>query len=154
MSNDQEKGPEKFEREIAEAVDRWASEGKRLTPQFITHEIIQLHEDGLARQNEHVDFLRHYTFKGLRQCVGQYISKKFGESRVDRESMATKLPGFEYIQTHYIVGSGDEEEAVPVEAMTDEDIEARVNLLRKRGKACFAHADELERFKLMRKRAA
>ncbi|GAC1573008.1 MAG: hypothetical protein NVS3B5_02270 [Sphingomicrobium sp.] len=145
-----EKDPKRFEREVADVVDRWAAEGKRLQPQFIANEIIQNHEGGLARQNDDVDFLRHYTFKGVRQSVGAYISKKFGDTRADRESIAAILPGFEYVQTHYVIGSGDDAEGVPVETMSDDDIDARAQLLMRRGDSLHAHADELLRFKRLR----
>lgn len=143
---------EKFEQEIAAKVAEYESAGKEIVPQFITHEIIQSHEAGLARQNDHTDFFRHFTYKGHRKEVGSYIAKRFGDNEDggEGEQRQPVLPGFEYVQRHYIVKRGDESVAVAVDMLTDDEIDARVQLLRKRGAACQAHADELSRFKHIR----
>lgn len=138
----------KFDQEVANKIAQWAAAGRDIVPSFITHEIVQSHVGGLARQNEHTLFWEHHTYKSLREDVGRYITKAYGKE--DEEKKAVLLPGFEYVQQFYIVRRGDEDVAVAPAAMSDEEIDAKVQLLRRRGTACFAHADEFDRYKKMR----
>jgi hypothetical protein len=139
-----------FDLEIAAHVAAWDAAGKELVPAFITHEIITKHEPGLARQNDHTDFFKHYAYKGHRKDVGSYIAKVYGDNDGGSKGAESFLPGFEHVQRHYVLKRGGEDVAVPVELMTDIEIDARVQLLKRRGRACLAHADELDRFKLLR----
>lgn len=140
-----------FEMEIAAKVAELDAAGKDLVPAFITHEIITAHDAGLARQNEHTDFFKHYAYKGHRQDVGAYIAKVYGDRPSDQEPDSQHvLHGFEFVQTHYVIERDGSKVAVRVEHMTDIEIDARVRLLQRRGKACIAHADELARFKNLR----
>lgn len=141
----------KFELEIATTVAQWDKAGKELVPAFITHEIITKHEAGLARTNEHTEFFRHFAYQGLRKDVGAYISKVFGDTDDERKQLEMVLPGFEHIQRRYVIKRKGEDVAVHPNDMTDDEIDAREQLLRRRGRACFAHADELSRFKALRK---
>lgn len=141
----------KFELEIATTVAEWDKAGKELVPAFITHEIITKHEAGLARQNEHTDFFKHYAYLGHRKDVGTYIAKVYGDTDDERKKLELVLPGFEHIQRRYVIKRNGEDVAVHPNDMTDEEIDAREQLLRRRGRACFAHADELKRFKSLRK---
>jgi hypothetical protein len=136
-----------FDLEIAEVVAAWDAAGKELVPQFITHEIIQKHEPGLARTNEHTEFFKHYAYKGHRKDVGAYIAKVYGDADDDEQKrLQSVLPGFEHIQRRYIVKRNGEDVAVHPADMTKVERVARIQLLRRRGRTCFAHADELERF--------
>lgn len=141
---------EKFEQEIAAKVAEYEAAGKEIVPQFITHEIIQSHEAGLARQNDHTDFFRHFAYKGHRKDVGSYIAKKYGDDRSSGEERQPVLPGFEHLQRHYIVPRGGEKVVVAIELLTDEEIDAKVEFLRKRSASDVAHADEFVRFKHIR----
>jgi hypothetical protein len=142
--------PDKFDLEIAEHVQAWDDAGKELVPAFITHEIITKHEPGLARTNEHTEFFKHYAYKGHRKDVGAYIAKVYGDTEDERKQLELVLPGFEHIQRRYVIKRNGEDVAVHPNDMDDQEIDARVRLLKRRGRACLAHADELERFKLIR----
>jgi hypothetical protein len=143
-----------FEAEIAATVTAWDRAGKELVPAFITHEIVTKHEAGLARTNEHTEFFKHYAYKGHRKDVGAYIAKVFGDTDDDEQKkLELLLPGFEHIQRRYIIKRSGEDVAVHPNDMSDEEISAREQLLRRRGKRCIAHADELRRFKAIRKAA-
>jgi hypothetical protein len=140
----------KFELEIAEHVATWDRDGKELVPAFITHEIITKHEPGLARTNEHTEFFKHYAYKGHRKDVGAYIAKVYGDTEDERRQLELVLPGFEHIQRRYVVRRNGEDVAVHPKDLSDPEIDARVRLLKRRGKACLAHANELARFKTIR----
>lgn len=147
--------PEAFAREIALTVHKWRDANRVLVPQFITHEIITLREaSGLARTNENTEFFKYYAYKGHRQDVGSYISKEFPDAddkKPDKKQYV--MDGFEYVQRYYIVKRDGDDVAVPVDAMTDVEIDARTQLLRRRGQTCLAHADELARYKELRRKS-
>ena len=68
----------------------------------------------------------------------------------DNEEAAPRLPGFEHLQAYYSVKRGDDEIGVPIRDLTDQEIDEKVALLRAMGSTCYAHANELERFKRQR----
>jgi len=143
---------EVFELEIAATIEAWRTAGKVLVPQFITHEIITKHEPGLARTNEHTEFFKHYAYKGHRKDVGAYIAKVLtDEEDSEKHVKSLLLPGFDFVQTHYVIKRGGGDVGVPVDQMTDEECHARAEMIRRRGTACLAHADELDRYVLLRK---
>lgn len=144
----------KFEVEIATIVQKWIDEGREIVPAFVTQEIIKSHEHGLARNNEHTEFWKHYAYKGHRKDVGSYIAKNFGDDESEEKEHQHVLPGFEHVQRHYVINRGGGPVMVPVGQMTDAEIRARVQLLRRRGAGCMAHADELERFMNLRESEA
>lgn len=145
----------RFEVEIASAVAAWAAAGKELTPAFITHEIVTQHEArGLARECDDTTFFKHYTYKALRKDVGTYIAKAYGDDQNDKRSKDTFLPGFEFVQQYYVIRRGADDIAVPVGQMSDEEIDAKIMFIERRGRACLAHADELRRYKKLRKTKA
>lgn len=141
---------DKFDEEIAILVAKWDDAGRELVPSFITKALIDSHIGGLARANVHTPFFEHYTYKGVRQDVGRYLSKRYGDNDKPEEKQHA-LPGFEHLQRHYIIKRGDEEVPVYFEQITDEEFRAKAKMLRRRGAACFAHADEIERFIDLRK---
>lgn len=149
----EEQLPEVYAREIRQTVEAWDKSGKHLVPTFITHEIVKRHVAGLARANEHTPFYEHFAHKGCRSEVGRYISKTYGDEAADAKKPDTFF-GYEYIQRHYVITRDGEDIAVPIDDLTDAEIEARVEMLRKRGLACLAHADELERYRSLREKVA
>lgn len=144
----------RFDVEIAAVVSAWAAAGRELTPAFITHEIVTAHEQrGLARECDDTLFFKHYTYKAVRKDVGAYIAKVYGGDS-DVEPKTPPLPGFDHIQQYYVIKRGKEDVAVPVAQMTDDEIDARIQFLKRRAGACLAHADELHRYKTLRGVAA
>jgi len=144
---------DKFEQEIAVLVDKWASEERELVPTFITKALIDGHIGGLARANEHTPFFEHYTHKGVRNDVGKYLAKKFGDTAGEGGKQLV-LDGFEHLQRYYIIKRDGVEVPVLFEQITDEEFRAKAKMLRRRGAACYAHADEIERYIDLRKPAA
>jgi hypothetical protein len=135
--------PSRFELEISAKVSEWDKAGKDLVPSFITSEIVKSHErGGLARANEDTEFFLHYTYKAARKDVGSFITKNYEEANTPEATFA----GFDYVQRRYVVRRGGEDVGVEVHMLTKEERVAQVQFLRRRGRACLAHADELERF--------
>ena len=138
--------------EIAQLIARVAEEGRALEPRWITHEICNAHQSGLAR-GEEADFWMHHGHRAVRADVGNYIRKHFNPE-ADADDAQNTLPGFEHVQTHYIVERDGQEIGIPTPQMTDDEIEATVSRMRSSAATLYAHADELERYRMERQHVA
>lgn len=115
---------------------------------WLTHEIVS----GKAGiEGPDADFYRVCAFTHVKdvvkRCVGKYDSKP--ES--DRQLV---LSGFEYLQVAYTVVRNGDVVLVPVDMLTDDEIEGRAQVFEEMAKGCKAHAMELRKFKRSRRAAA
>lgn len=139
---------EKLNGEIAEKIAGLRNSGQPLVGSWIAHDICNDHLSGLAK-NEEADFWRHGGYRTVRDEVRRHVSKHFKDDAVKTEAQAT-LPGFQHLRTDYMIERDGDEQVVSVFELTDTEIDGKANLYRSMGAACFAHADELERFKAWR----
>jgi len=63
------------------------------------------------------------------------------------------IPGFKRIQVAYTIKRGKRQMIVPIELLTDEEVEAKVAELRRMAANCDLHADEMDRYFQERKPA-
>lgn len=112
---------------------------------WIAHAICNSHAEGLA-ENDEALFWRHCGYAEVRDEVRRCINRRAGD-REDGEAGQGFLPGFRHLQSHYIVSRDGEDVGVPVYDLSDEEIEAKAAKYRGMGAACYAHADELDRFR-------
>lgn len=142
---------DRVRREITAKVDDLAAASRSLHPAWITHDICIGHVVGLA-EGDDADFWRQAGYIAVRAEVGQYLRKYYSadKSPDDTEEGQRRLPGFEYVQTHYIVERDGDELAVPTTDLDDDEIARIAARLRATGGALFAHADDLERFQRSR----
>jgi len=126
---------------LAEAQMPWVAK-------WIAHSICGDHEGGLSGGNDAM-FWRHCGYEEVRDQVRRCINKRAGD-RIEEDEAQPKLPGYEHVHAYYLVSRDGEEIAVPTADLTDDEIESRAAQYRSMGAACFAHADELDRFKRTR----
>ena len=142
--------------EIHERLDKLAEQGTPWIVRWITHEIVNSHNSGLP-DGEDGEFFQWTAYTTVCEEVRKIINKRAGDkpSEPAQQGQVT-LPGFdrEYMQDYYLVKRDGESVGMPVTELTDEEIEAKAQLYRKMGAACYAHADELERFQHWRRSAA
>ena len=131
--------------EINTRIDALVAAGEPVRATWIAHAICQSHSDGLAH-NEEAEFWKHGGYKTCREEVRRCINRRMGDSETGGTDQMV-FDGFEHLQRYYMVDRDGDQVGVPVEAMTDEEIDAKEALYRNMGIACFAHADELSRFK-------
>lgn len=137
-------------REITAKVDDLAADARALHPAWITHDICVGHLVGLG-DGDDADFWRQAGYIAVRAEVGQYLRKYYSADKSpDDEDGQRRLPGFEYVQTHYIVERDGDELAIPTTDLNDDEIARITARLRATGSALFAHADDLERFQRSR----
>lgn len=138
--------------EIEAKIEPLQADGRPIEPRWIAHEICNDHR-GAIQDGDDADFWLHCGYLEARRAAGYYIRKRF-EPDDDEQDRQPTLPGFEHVQTHYVVTREKQEVAVPVAEMTDAEIDARISRFRAAAVELFAHADELERYKLFRKMQA
>lgn len=131
--------------EINAAIDRKIAVGFPLLAQWIAHEVCEAHNDGLA-PNDHSDFWRHSGYKATREEVRRCINRRIGDQPEQADKQMV-FEGFEHLQRYYMVDRDGDQIGVPVQELSDEEIEAKASTYRSMGAACFAHADELDRYR-------
>lgn len=137
--------------EINTLLDDLAGQGREWNPTWIAHTICKGHEPGLA-QNDDAEFWRTCGYSDCRREVTRCINRRAGDAPERREQIA--MPGFEHLQAYYVVERGGEELGIPVDLLSDDELLAKAAHYRKMGAACFAHADDIDRFRRDRARAA
>lgn len=138
--------------EIDAVIDAKLAAGETLHPTWIAHHICAAHEPGLG-DGEDADFWRHGGYRTCRDAVTQRIKRVAG-IQMERSATQPTLPGFEHVQTHYVVTRDGEEIGVPTDFLTDAEIDEVAARIEAMGKTCIAHARELKRLKRLRSQAA
>jgi hypothetical protein len=138
--------------EITDKIETYMARKQILNADWITTEICNDHEDGLAG-NEHSEFWQHGGARTVREQVRKTINKMHGNS-ASADDRQGSLPGFLHLQNYYMVIRDGDEVGVPLFDMSDAEIDIKAEQHRAMGRACYEHADELERFKHWRKSAA
>lgn len=136
---------EQLAAEISATIDAIIDAGEPLRAQWIAHTVCENHNEGLA-SNEHADFWRHGGYKTCRDEVRRCINRRIGDT-AEQDDKQLVFDGFEHLQRYYMVTRDGDQIGVPVEHLTDDEIDAKAALYRGYGAACYAHADELHRFK-------
>jgi len=138
--------------EINAYLDRLMEREQPLQASWIAHRICSDHELGLAA-NEDRDFWRHGGYTTTREAVRKCINKRAGDE-VERDASQYLLPGFDHLHSYYMVSREGSDIGVWIYDMSEDEIEAKSEKYRKMGAACYAHADELDRFQRMRREQA
>jgi hypothetical protein len=136
--------------EIHRVLDSLKDEGKDWDATWIAHAICKAHEKGLASNGE-AEFWRHCGYAEardrVRRAIGERAAPEKPEDEAAPESRQYVLPGFEHMRTHYVVERDGERVGVFVYNMTEDELAQRAAFYRSMGAACYAHADELDRFR-------
>lgn len=126
--------------EISSLIDDLIDGKITIDPNAVTSEICGNHSDELL---DDAPFSTHNNYSNVRREVRQVMSKKLN---IDQSSESNQLTieGFKYVQRYYSIERDNEYVGVPIEQLTANEISAKVNELRKMGRACLRHAEELE----------
>jgi hypothetical protein len=142
--------------EINARLDALAEAGEPWTASWIAHAICGDHRAALAVDDEDSDFWIWNGYQHVRKLVREQINKRAGDSADKQDRQQFVLHGFErdHLQDYYVVERDGSEVGVPVTQLTDDEIDAKIAEKRAMGAACYAHADELQRFKHWRVEAS
>lgn len=137
--------------EIHRHLDSLASEGRPWVATWIANSICNNHDAGLTG-NEDADFWRHCGYQETREQVRACINARAGD-RPQPKSEQLRFAGWNHLQAYYLVDREEPGTGVPVQDMTDEELEKKAVEYRTMGATCFAHADELDQFRRDRRGA-
>lgn len=133
--------------EVRELVASRVSAGVIVRVEWLTTEIIA------GKDRVEGDDLPFYTVCAykhvtdvVKRCIGKYEPKA--------TPTEDPLPGFEHMQKAYPVERDGDRVLVPVDQLSDAEIEARADEYMTMAKGCIAHAKELRAFRQMRAPAA
>lgn len=128
-------------REIREAIDARIASGEVITRDSLTHDIVR----GKSKiEGEDIEFYRVCAFKFVADLVRKCIGKFDARPETDPQLV---LDGFEHLQKAYTVQRGGQTVLVPIDQLTDIEIELRAQDYEKMAKGCLAHSRELRSYK-------
>lgn len=104
---------------------------------FIVHEITAS-KPGI--EGPDTDFYVWLAHRELREIVKSCVAKYNAKENVSRQ---ISLPGFEYLQIAYPVQRDGDSLLVPIERMTETEINERAAEYEAMGRGCLNHASEL-----------
>lgn len=134
--------------EINKTLDDLAAAQEPWAAQWVAHKICGDHAEGLAG-NDDAMFWRHCGYVEVRDEVRRCINRRAGD-KADSDDQQMKLPGYDHLHAYYVVRRNSEDVGVPIHEMTDAELEEKSAIYRSMAKACYAHADELDRFRRLR----
>lgn len=141
--------------EINVKLDALAGEKKPWEPRWVAHAILGDHDEaGLKKKlPRHHDFWSFCGYAETRREATRVINKRAG-IRDETEDREPVFPGFERLQRYYVVKRNGEEIGVAIEDLTDAELESKAAEYRSQADGCNRHANELDRYRRLRKSAA
>jgi len=136
-------------------LNRLADEGEDWNPSEIALEVCEDHRDGLSDSTAESAFWSHCGYTEVRRMATRIINKRASdEPTPDGSNEQLVLPGYTYLQTHYVVERGPENDREPVGVaihnMTEGELLAKELLYSKYASANKGHAEELRRYRMSR----
>ena len=140
---------DKLTREINKTLDDWEEEKRNLVASWITAEICNKHCPGLAVDlTEDREFWHFGGYANTRDEVRRCINERTGDK--PKKDKQRWLPGFEHLQSYYMVTRDGDDIGVPTPDLSDDELRAKAIFYRNMGDGCYAHADEIERYVVTR----
>lgn len=118
--------------------------GEIVVVEWLTHEIVSSKSDIEGADTEFYRVCAYTHVKDVvKRCVGKYDAKPVSDQQLT-------LDGFEHLQVAYTVERNAQIVLVPVNQLTDAEIEARAQEYERMAISCRAHARELRSYKAAR----
>lgn len=138
--------------EIDAIINAKLANGEVLHPAWIAQQVCAAHESGLTDGDDKLFWL-HAGYLVARKAVLDRVRRIAGTA-AERAPTAPTLPGFDHLQTHYIVCRDGDEIAIPTEQCSDAELDAIAARIDAMAETCKAHAREVRRYKRLRARVA
>lgn len=136
-----------LDKEITDTKAGWAGANNGVPKGWLVNAVMSKHANVTGDDSD-------FALCGSRYAVERRVEAHFREIKENEENPTNPqliLPGYEKLQKEYIVERNDEQVAISIWDMTDEEIDWKADQHRAMGRGHFAHADELIRFKESRK---
>jgi hypothetical protein len=134
--------------EVRKIISDKIADGKVVVVDWLTHEIIG---SKAAIEGADIEFYRVCAFTHVKDVVKRCVGKYGAKPETDAQLV---LSGFEHLQIAYSVMRNGDIVLVPVDQLTDDEIDARAFEYDQMAKGCRDHARELRSYKRARRSAA
>lgn len=117
---------------------------QKLSPAWITQSVL----------NDHPEPCSHFHLCCTRMAIRKEVTQRINKVEGSMPHPQLKLEGFAHLQEYYVIDSADEEdskEGVPVDLMSDEQLDRKADAYDAMGVACHEHAAEIRRYKELRR---
>jgi hypothetical protein len=122
--------------------DAIASGTPTIEKKWLAHQIVCAQGD---ISGDGADFAIACCYHTIQRMAGDLI-RQVGKQETDEESTQYRLPGFEYVRSHYSIVRAKTAQVVKLAEMTRDEVLAKADELEAHGKGALAHADELRRY--------
>jgi hypothetical protein len=123
---------------IEKMVSDKIQNGQPVAMSWVTQEIIEAHNDIEGPDTEfYIVCARHYISDQVKRQIKKYEPS---DSASDAQLI---MEGFEHLQKAYPVERDDERVIMPIDMMTDEEVEKRAEEYKAMAAGCLNHAKEL-----------
>lgn len=116
---------------------------------WIVQGIVSAHGD---IQGTDKDFYVLCAFGHVRTAVRE-VFRRYRVAPDEEPDPQLIMPGFERLQKRYLVERDGDQIAVPIEQLTDQEIDEKIAELERMAAGCKCHAEELRRYKGSRRAA-
>jgi len=110
-------------------------------------------DHGLIAEADPDGFHHTCSFRTVREYTRRVVSRYDGSPTATPDPQIV-LPGFERLQTHYLIDRDGEQTMVRVDRLSSAERRAKAAELRAMGAGCYQHAEELDRYDASLIRAA
>lgn len=145
-----------LEREVRAIIRKRVDRGQTAPASWITQEVIQAYwstETTTPLLNDlHLEFASLCIYEHVRTMVRKCVQKYKEVPSVEVDQQLLLGDEFKRLQKAYLVERKKEQIVVPINLLTDDEIQEKVAELYKMGEGCYEHAAELSRYS--RRRAA
>ena len=131
--------------EIENIRQRYLAQDAEVYPHWVAQEICEDHKAGFA-DNEDGEIARDCMYQMVRAWTTKVIRKERKASNGDREL----FPGYEHLCKSYVIKRHAQWVEVPLDCMSDAEIDAYIEVLEGQAQACYRHKSELLRYKRIR----
>lgn len=139
-----------LERIVGEVVNARIQSGEIAHAELVIRETIEARGE-IAGEDEAVEFYGLCAHEHVARVVKKVINKRQEDDEEGgQKSDQLLFEGFEYLRSAYTLHRAGDLVIVPLEQMTDDEIDARAEDLDRSSEGCKAHANELRRYKGMR----
>lgn len=139
-----------LEKEVREIIRRRVDSGQVAAATWLTQNIVGQHEDIEGSDAEWYQLCAYAHIRSVvRRCVQQY---KESPEMVDQQMLLSDM--FKRVQKAYCIEREKEQVVVPIGLLSGDELDSKIESLRKMGDGCYEHADELIRYKNQRQLAA
>lgn len=133
-----------FIAEIRQVINEATQNGRVVECKWLTHEIIQRHQD--IKGND----VAWYTYCGYEK-VAASVLKTIRERKGTEESEGSSdrqfvLPGYEFLQTSYVMRRDDKSVVVPTEQCSKDEMLTKADAMDRSIRGLSVHSREIRRY--------